>query len=29
MKLQEKISGQPAFKDQQPQLAEKLEEVLT
>src|SRR6187399_39369 len=29
MKLQEKISRQAAFKDQQPQLAEKLEEVLT
>ena len=28
MKLQEKISRQRAFKDQQPQLAEKLEEVL-
>jgi NADH-quinone oxidoreductase subunit B len=28
MKLQEKISRQPAFKDQQPQLAEKLEEAL-
>jgi NADH-quinone oxidoreductase subunit B len=28
MKLQEKISGQRAFKDQQPQLAEKLEEML-
>jgi NADH-quinone oxidoreductase subunit B len=29
MKLQEKISVQHAFKDQQPQLAEKLEEALT
>jgi hypothetical protein len=29
MKLQEKISRQPAFKDQQPHLAERLEEVLT
>ena len=29
MKLQEKISRQRAFKDQQPQLAEKLEEALT
>ena len=29
MKLQEKISRQRAFKDQQPRLAEKLEEVLT
>src|SRR5690348_5356287 len=28
MKLQEKISGQRAFKDQQPQLAERLEEAL-
>jgi len=28
MKLQEKISRQHAFKDQQPQLAEKLEEAL-
>jgi hypothetical protein len=28
MKLQEKISVQRAFKDQQPQLAEKLEEML-
>ena len=29
MKLQEKISGERAFRDQAPQLAEKLEEALT
>jgi hypothetical protein len=29
MKLQEKISGEPAFRNQAPQLAEKLEEALT
>jgi hypothetical protein len=28
MKLQEKISGQAAFRDQQPRLAEKLEEAM-
>jgi NADH-quinone oxidoreductase subunit B len=28
MKLQEKISGQPAFRDQNPSLAEKLEDTL-
>jgi len=28
MKLQEKISGERAFRDQAPQLAEKLEEAL-
>jgi hypothetical protein len=29
MKLQEKISGQSALRDQAPQLAEKLEDALT
>jgi len=28
MKLQEKISGEPALRDQAPQLAEKLDEML-
>jgi hypothetical protein len=28
MKLQEKISSEHAFRDQKPELAEKLEEVL-
>jgi len=29
MKLQEKISGERAFRDQAPHLAERLEEALT
>jgi NADH-quinone oxidoreductase subunit B len=29
MKLQEKISGEGAFRDQAPQLADRLEEALT
>jgi hypothetical protein len=28
MKLQEKISGERSFRDQKPELAERLEEVL-
>jgi hypothetical protein len=29
MKLQEKISGERSFRNQKPELAEKLEEALT